>query len=111
MTKSQEIELLKTLIGQVPRDSYLASTLRHLAPQFEQDIRSDFLTLPDLREVTHEHWEAVKAKDAVLKELAAKREELSLAEARAKIAANQIAQAKHSLREIQYEIQNFCNRH
>jgi FtsZ-binding cell division protein ZapB len=51
MTKASEIELLKRLIAETPEDSYLRGLLEHLLPQFEQDIRSDFLTFVDLREM------------------------------------------------------------
>lgn len=54
MRKDQEIELLDTLIQNTPRNSYLRSMLEHLKPQFMQDIRSDFSTLPDIASLERE---------------------------------------------------------
>lgn len=58
MTKQAEIELLESLVQQTPRNSYLRSLLQYLQPQFQQDIRSDFSTLPDLRTLEHNAYEA-----------------------------------------------------
>ncbi len=48
MTKKSEIELVDSFIQQAPRDSYVGAMLRHIRPQIEADIRSDFIPQPDL---------------------------------------------------------------
>lgn len=51
MRKADEIALLDKLIQQTPRNSYLRSMLDHCRIQFENDIRSDFSTLPNFAEI------------------------------------------------------------
>lgn len=58
MTKDAELKTLDSFIENCPRDSYLGSLLRHLRPQFEADMRSDFETLPDLAALERERIEA-----------------------------------------------------
>lgn len=54
MTKSEEIETLKTIVKNLPKRSYLAELFKHIVPQFERDVRSDFLTLPDINAIEHD---------------------------------------------------------
>lgn len=54
MTKAKEIELLQKMIAEAPVDSYLRALLTHVRPQFESDIRSDFLTQPSVEEYQKE---------------------------------------------------------
>ena len=54
MTKAQEIEHLRSIVRGIPSDSYLATMLGHILPQFERDTRCDFPCLPDLRAIERE---------------------------------------------------------
>lgn len=63
MTKSDELDLLKRFVEKMPEQGYVATFIRHMLPQLEQDMRSDFFTLPDLREMRDEvkqHEEALR---------------------------------------------------
>lgn len=42
MTKTQEIETIKTFTMSLPQDSYLRPWLEEVMPQIEADIRNDF---------------------------------------------------------------------
>lgn len=69
MTKSSEVALLQSWIAAAPADSYLLSMLRHIAPQFERDTRSDFHTLPDLAALERERTVAEARLSAVKQEV------------------------------------------
>lgn len=50
LSKQDDIDICKGLVEALP-DGYLRDTLRHICLQFEQDVRSDFPTIPDLRAI------------------------------------------------------------
>lgn len=50
MTKSDEIDLLNRSIDKMPHTGY-GVLLRHLISQFEQNVRNDSDTFPDIREM------------------------------------------------------------
>jgi predicted nucleic acid-binding Zn-ribbon protein len=70
MKKADEIYLLDSLIQQTPKNSYLRTMLDHMRVQFESDIRSDFSTLPDFRQIEREAVELRKRNDELEKQKA-----------------------------------------
>jgi chromosome segregation ATPase len=79
MTKSEEIETLKTIVKNLPKRSYLAELFKHIVPQFERDVRSDFLTLPDIKAIEHDllqFQDQVKREAAQVNALIRQRQEL-----------------------------------
>lgn len=109
MTKQEEIHNLKEIIAGLPAQSYLASTLRHIAVQFEQDIRSDFLTLPDLAAINREIASQNETSQKLANALSAKRAEVAALEGRAAAATRAIEQAKEKLREVARTVIDYCD--
>lgn len=63
MTKDQEIAKLDEIISNLPKQTYLASVLKHLRLEIINDIRSDFETLPDLNRIQEELAQAIIRRD------------------------------------------------
>ena len=110
MTKQQEIQYLDEVLRQLPGESYLASTLKHIRVQFESDIRSDFETLPDLRIVASEHWCALKDRDAAIVEAKAHRQEVAHLTERIEVLKRTLLDYRDTFSAIAYACQDTCNR-
>lgn len=59
VSKKVDIAMAKALASELP-DSYLRDTLRHVAIQFENDVRSDFPTIPILLDIEKQQSEAIE---------------------------------------------------
>lgn len=77
MTKSDELDLLKQFAARMPKHGYVSHFLRHLIPQFEQNMRSDLDTFPDITELRAEVIELKQAHTEEQRQLDAKRRELA----------------------------------
>lgn len=97
MSKNQEIQRLDAILKNLPVDSYLSETLRHIRVQFESDIRSDFPTLPDLRQITNDKLAEQAALDAVRKEIAVAQQKLATLQAKAEQAKNDLVRHANAL--------------
>lgn len=109
MTKQNEINKLDEIIATLP-DSYLRDTLRHIRIQFEQDIRSDFPTLPNLNAITSDIIAARQELKNLETLLATKRDNVEMLESRAGIAQRGIDTAKRQLHELAHNIIDITNR-
>lgn len=69
MTKTEEINALKTFIQSLPHDSYLRPWLSDIFPMIERDIAGDiipFVSPDDIREEARKHREEYKAQLAAM---------------------------------------------
>lgn len=109
MSKTQEIARLDAILKNLPVESYLYSTLRHIRLQFESDIRSDFETLPDMGEIRLQ----IDAARALLENLRAVRadveEQTRLLEARARKALMLTAEAAHHIIQLRNNLTRGCH--
>jgi len=98
------------MLQQLPRESYLASTLRHIRVQFESDIRSDFETLPEFYQIESERLAAMKDRDVVIKEIKEHRHELAQLAGRVEILKKTLLDYRDTFSAIAYACQDACNR-
>jgi septal ring factor EnvC (AmiA/AmiB activator) len=111
MTKSEEIETLRTFAKNLPKRSYLADLFKHLIPQFEQDIRSDIITLPELHTIEQDIRALQEQVADEQRILAAKREEIKTLTALVLQLERQKAGMLHSLDQLRQQITRLlsCN--
>lgn len=114
MTKNQEIERLDQMIATTP-EGYLKSLLAHLRPQFSVDIRSDFLTMPDLRELETDVLKARAQLAAVTNEVNRQRDVLKALDAQHREILARITDAKGEAakirRQLDYAVLSICPAH
>lgn len=83
MTKAQEAQHLERIIRECP-PGYLHDMLLHLYPQFLADLKSDFITFPDIRGYLDQVRIKEKELEALGQKITERRAELAKTEERLK---------------------------
>jgi hypothetical protein len=106
MTKNAEIQWLKSIIANVPANSYLAMMLNHLLPQFESDVRSDLPTRAEMASAEANYRLAVEDMAGIQKKIDEARAVLNSLNEQIRIESARLQTAEHVHREAVARCQN-----